>query len=391
MATALELATISLEATHVATKELIEFRCPWNDATDTIGGIINFDEDKWTFDTLEIDLVGSCTKVKDGSEGLVGFIIAIVQGIILMVLGPAVAIYGPSFPRFTSFVQAMIVSSYVLVISSLVAIDAFSAFNVLERAITLMISTLTVTYASVNSPGVRAKAYGFALGSLIMTPLMLFVSELLYKNALNCDTFGKKTEFFPNGIPSDSTGVSCEHYSVSFQLVYQLTSAAKWIGIFLAASYGKKLLTFAVAVAGSTMVIKGGVDLVKAIGYEYYPDDALAWLTILTPVRTWATYGLAVLAFLAQKKLLQRNEEPLPADAPEGAEPKVTYTKAENQPAACTLMCSLVLKVCYNMDAFLLRNLENLKDGGKGALMRAATRKSTPKKEEGKGDAALNA
>jgi len=295
----------------------------------------------------------------------------------------------------------MIVSSYVLVISAIVEIDAFSAFNVVERAITLLISTLTVTYASVNSPGVRAKAYGFALGSLVMTPLMLFLSEILYKHALGCDTFGKKTEFFPNGVPSDSSGVDCQHWSFGFQAVYQFTALAKWIAIFLCAAKGAKIITFSIAVAGATMVVKGGVDLVKAIGYEYYPEYTLNWLTILTPVRTWLTYGLAILAFLVQRKLVVRKEVPPPSDAPEGTDPTVVYERKESQPVACTLLCGVVLTFCYKFDAFLLRNLANLKDGGKSAVKRAMSRKSSPEKKKegevdvkvtgGKTDPALNA
>lgn len=383
MATALELTTVSLEATHVATKEMIEFRCPFNPATDTIGGILNFDETKWTFDTFDVGLQGQCKKVLDGSEGLVGFIIAIVQGIVLMLVGPAIAMYGLTFPRTTSFVQAVIVSSYVLLISSVVSIDAFSAFTVFERCVSLVISTLTVTYATMNSHGAKAKAYGFALGSLIMTPLVLFLAELLYKHALDCDTFGKKNEYFPNGVPSAKNGIDCKHSSAGFQVVFQLTQAVKWTVIFLCAYHGAKLIKFSISVSGSTMLVKGGVDLIKAIGYQFFPDDALAWLTILTPIRAWGTYGVAVLFFLIQTKVVMTDEPKKPekeGDPP----PPPTYSRIEPQPKVCGIM-GPILFLCYKWDAFLLRNLSTLKDGGKGALTKSMvglTSKSKPKKDK---------
>jgi hypothetical protein len=119
----------------------------------------------------------NCAKVVSGPGGLVGLIIALVQGTILLVLGPAILFYGPTMPRFTALIQAVIVSAYVMLINALVSVNAFTAFVTLEQAIALLISTLTVTFTSVNNPGAKAKAAGFALGTLVATPLMQFVAE----------------------------------------------------------------------------------------------------------------------------------------------------------------------------------------------------------------------
>ena len=47
------------------------------------------------------------------------------------------------------------------------------------------------------------------------------------------------------------------------------------------------------------------------------------------------------------------------------------------------IIFGLLLKICDKIDAFLGRHLETLKDGGKGSLVRALTRKKieTPTKE----------
>jgi hypothetical protein len=313
-----------------------------------------------------------CTKVVTGPGGFVGLIVAIVQSSLLLLLGPAIMLYGPSFPRFTALVKAVVVSSYLLLINSIISVNAFTAFIVWERFVAFFISTLTVTYTSVNNPSAGARAAGFALGALLATPFCDFLSELLYKNAVGCSGFGEKREWFPNGEPT-----GCDNHSAAFQGIFHGLSALKWIIIALCAYYGKKVLNFSTATVGASMVVKGIVDLTKAIGFQLDPESAAKLLVVVTPIRAWVTYGLAFVAFLVQFKLLAQEDVP----PPEGStEPAGKKSVIKTQGPVGKLFCGIVLKICTKVDKFLARNLESLKDGGKAALKRTMTKKLSTKK-----------
>ena len=145
---------VEFGATHVAdNSDVVKWTCP----NLTFADIDILDFDPVTKNIPEIRLhLRNCKFVKNGPGGLIGLIVSIVQGLILITLGPAIAIYGPTFRRFTSLVQAVVISSYILLINSIISVDALSAFFVFERTITLIISVLTVTYMSSKSPGLHA-------------------------------------------------------------------------------------------------------------------------------------------------------------------------------------------------------------------------------------------
>ena len=363
---AITCASLTLQ---VDTGDKIDFICKGIGAASNVTDI-DMTNPAWLL-SLTTELT-DCKKVVTGPGGIVGLIVACVQGGLLVTLGPAILIYGPSFKRFVALIQAIIVSSYILLINSIISINAFTAFLTVERAVTFVIATLTVTYTSLNNPGARARAAGFALGSLIGGPLMDFVSTLCYQHALGCKGMGDKTEYFPNGTP-----MGCDLNSVSFQAVFQLTLFGKWLIIVGSAYYGKKTINFSTATAGGTMIVKGTIDLVKAIGFQVSPESSISIIAVITPSRTWVTYGVAILGFLIQRKLLE--EKPTSIED----ETKTETVRKDPQPKAMLIIFGLLLKICDKIDAFLGRHLETLKDGGKGALVRALTRKKieTPTKE----------
>ena len=346
--------------------DIVKFMCKAGTFTHDVTAL-DMSEPAWkmTIDTSPMD----CTKVITGPGGLVGLIVAIVQGLVLIILGPTIMLYGPTVPRFTSLIKAVVVSSYLLLINSIVSVNAFTAFTVFERAVTFFISTLTVTYTSLNNPGAKAKAAGFALGTLIAVPLVAFIGELLITlPSINCKGKGTKREWFPNGEPT-----GCDLNSVEFQAVYQCMQLLKWIIITVSAIYGKKTMNFSTATVGASMLVKGVVDLTKAVGFQVLsPADAGVILLVITPARAWVTYGVAIGGFFLQRKLITMVSTP----APEGGDkpPKITYEKKDPSPECCNIACGGLLKVCNAVDGFLERNLETLKDGGKGALMRQMTR-----------------
>ena len=195
----------------------IEFTCKSSDWSNIVPTAFDASVPAWklSMDVLSPGLV-DCTKTVTSPGGIVGLIVAIVQGCILCLLGPAIMMYGPSVPRFTSLIKAVVVSSYILLINSIVTVSEFTAFMVFEKTVTLVISTLTVTYTSLNNPGAKAKAAGFALGTLIGTPLVAFISEQLYKlDAIGCTGVGEKREWFPNGEPTGSIAVARLNHSFS--------------------------------------------------------------------------------------------------------------------------------------------------------------------------------
>ena len=313
-----------------------------------------------------------CTKVVTGPGGFIGLIVAIVQSSVLCVLGPTIMLYGPSFPRFTYLVKAIVVSSYLLLINSIISANAFTAFLVFERFVTFFISTMTVTYTSVNNPVAGARAAGFALGALIAGPFTEFLSDILYKSVVGCKGVGEKREWFPNGEPT-----GCDLHSATFQGIFHGMSFLKWLIIIGCAYYGKKVVNFSTATVGASMVVKGIIDLTKAIGFQVDPDQAAQLLTILTPVRAWVTYGVAAAAFLAQRMILTAEEVPVPEGSPEGTKPTSKMVVKQPQGPLGKAFCGILITICAKIDGFLQRNLETLKDGGKAALKRGLTRTFT--------------
>ena len=133
------------------------------------------------------------------------------------------------------------------------------------------------------------------------------------------------------------------------------------------------------------MSVKGIIDLSKAIGFQVAPEYAATIIAVITPVRTWVMYGVAIVGFLLQRVVLEEvTEEPNP-DKPDDP-PKKKMVQKKNQPKIFSLFCGLLIGLCATADAFLGRHLETLKDGGKGAMVRALTRKPTksPAKGESK-------
>lgn len=357
--------------------DIISFTCKAGTFTNNVTAL-DMSNPAWKL-SMTAGLV-DCTKKASNPGGVIGLIVAILQGAVLCLLGPTIAMYGPSVPRFSSLIKAVVVSSYILLINSIVTVTEFTAFMVFERTVTLFISTLTVTYTSLNNPGAKAKAAGFALGTLIGTPLCAFISEQLYKiSSIGCTGVGEKKEWFPNGEPT-----GCDLKSVEFQAVYQCMLLLKWLIITFCAYHGKKLLNFATATVGATMLIKGTIDLVKAVGFQVAPDAAAAILLAITPIRAWVTYGVALVGFFLQRYLIEQVDVPPPdGEAPTG---KKKWIQKAKQPAVANIFCGVLVKVCNSIDGFLMRNLETLKDGGKGAMVRALTRKRDNNKSTTKKD-----
>lgn len=70
---------------------------------------------------------------------------------------------------------------------------------------------------------------------------------------------GEKTPLFPDGVPT-----GCDHDSTAFQLTFQLTKLLMVSTIAGFAFAGKKLMGFSIALMGSTMIMKGVLDLLQA-------------------------------------------------------------------------------------------------------------------------------
>lgn len=329
---------------------------------------------KWLLSWTADSGFNGCTKVVTGPGGLVGLIVAIVQAGILIMFGPTVMFYGPSFPRFTYLVKAIVVSSYLLLINSIISVNAFTAFIVFERFVTFFISTLTVTFTSVNNPGAGATAAGFALGSLIAGPLVDFLGGILYKQVVGCSGFGGKQEYFPNGEP-----LGCDLHSASFQGIFHGLSLLKWIIITISAYYGKKVVNFSTAVVGSSMLVKGIIDLTKAVGFQLMPEYAEQLLLIVTPIHTWVTYGVAIGGFFIQKAVLTTEDIPVPEGSTPDTKPKKKNV-IKPQGALTRILFGITILISTKIDGFLERNLETIKDGGKAAMKRAMTKRLSSKK-----------
>ena len=66
----------------------------------------------------------------------------------------------------------------------------------------------------------------------------------------------------------------------------------------------------------------------------------------------------------------------------ESEPPKKKWIKKATQPKVASVLCGVLTRMCERVDKFLERNLETLKDGGKGALTRSMSRKGgTPPKK----------
>ena len=78
------------------------------------------------------------------------------------------------------------------------------------------------------------------------------------------------------------------------------------------------------------MSVKGIIDLSKAIGFQVAPEYAATIIAVITPVRTWVMYGVAIVGFLLQRVVLEEvTEEPNP-DKPDDP-PKKKMVQKKNQ------------------------------------------------------------
>jgi hypothetical protein len=190
--------------------------------------------------------------------------------------------------------------------------------------------------------------------------------------SIGCTSLGETKTYFPNGEPQ-----GCDLNSVGFQLVFQLTTFFRWLIIVVSAYYGKRTLNFSIATAGATMIVKGTIDLIKAIGFQYAKDSAIQILNVVVPVRAWVTYGVAAIGFLGQKYLLEAKED------------GKGFDRKDPQPKACSLLCGGLLKLCYRIDECIGRNLQTMKalKDPAGMLVKAASSKkneaTTKKKDDG--------
>ena len=139
--------------------------------------------------------------IPEGVDESAALAIAIFQTILLVFMGPTVLFYGPAVFKSVIFVQALFAANYVAFVSSVAAVDAFTAFDVWDRFVVMATGTLTLTFAAIKSQNARAASQGAVLGVLIATPLTQLMRDLLFVNWVGCTGFGAKGGAFPEGRP----------------------------------------------------------------------------------------------------------------------------------------------------------------------------------------------
>ena len=220
--------------------------------------------------------------VPEGVDESAALIIAIVQTIFLVLMGPTVLFYGPAVHKSVIFVQALFAANYVAFVGAFAAVDAFTAFDVWDRFVVLCTATLTLTFTAIKSQQARAASQGAVLGVLIATPLTQFMRDTLFINWVGCTGYGVKGGAFPDGKPTvrccasvgspkccacalcgpspsanactpkltrpTSAGVccacscqGCDLHSVEFQVAFQLSKVLFWIITAGMAYIGKKV------------------------------------------------------------------------------------------------------------------------------------------------------
>lgn len=227
--------------------------------------------------------------------------IAAIQTVLLVLMGPTVLFYGPAVHKSVMFVQALFAANYIAFVGAAAGVDAFTAFDVWDKFVVLATGTLTLTFTAIKSQKARAISQGAVLGVLIATPLTNFMRTMLYNNWVGCTGYGAKSTVFPDGEPQ-----GCDLNSVEFQVSFQLSKTLFWAITAGMMYIGKKVTIVSVAMTGSSMVMKGLIDLITNVMTIAMPDLAAEILGVLTPIRTFIGYGLAGVGVVIQLHILQK-------------------------------------------------------------------------------------
>ena len=110
----------------------------------------------------------------------------------------------------------------------------------------------------------------------------------------------------PEGVP-----IGCDHDSSTFQAAFQGTKALTVAIVMGFALIGQKTMGFSIAMMGATMIITGGLDLLKVIMTKFVDDQELL-VTItetFTSVELPVTYGVGGLGYLFQWMILKQKDD----------------------------------------------------------------------------------
>lgn len=238
--------------------------------------------------------------IPEGVDESAALAIAIFQTILLVFMGPTVLFYGPAVFKSVIFVQALFAANYVAFVSSVAAVDAFTAFDVWDRFVVMATGTLTLTFAAIKSQNARAASQGAVLGVLIATPLTQLMRDLLFVNWVGCTGFGAKGGAFPEGRP-----LGCDLHSTEFQVAFQCSRLVFWLITAAMAYIGKKVTNISIAMTGASMLMKGLMDLIQRIAVITMPDQATSILSLISPLRTFIGYGIAGVGVMVQLAILK--------------------------------------------------------------------------------------
>ena len=195
----------------------------------------------------------------------------------------------------------------------------------------MLVGTLTLAFSAIKSDTGRQVMQGMVTGMLAIDPAMVIISDIIYAEVAECNSYGDPTPDFPNGHPiydkdlagcagedddvCNTKGNKCDPEGANFLLAYNLIKICIWLFTFasgkLATIFSEKMLTISSAMSGATLTLAAVVDLIAKIIPLADPTgrqglEAQVMLPLLT-ISATLTYALTGAGFVTQMSMVEYN------------------------------------------------------------------------------------
>lgn len=230
-------------------------------------------------------------------------VITIFQTLFFSIMGPSLLFFGCAARTVCIFVQAILASGWMDIISAIKALELCNVFFAVNTAVMVFTGAVALAVAMIGNPKIDYTAKGMLLFFLLADTPMKLLSEVLFKTLAGCTSIGDPNLTFPQGQPLGPAPCDCDH--TEFVCTLYLTKAITWLITFAGAYFGnrywKVIGAASYAMAGALMTVKCYTELLMMILMEVAPDDLVNTMSVaISGAELVLIYGLAVVGFLVQ-------------------------------------------------------------------------------------------
>jgi len=231
-------------------------------------------------------------------------VITIFQTLLFLIMGPSLLFFGCAARTVGIFVQAVLASGWLDIISAIKALEICNVFFAFSTAVMVFTGAVALAVAMIGNPKIDYSAKGMLLFYFLADTPMKLLSDILFKTLGGCESIGDPTLTFPHGQPLGPAPCNCDHgeFICALYLTKILTWLITFIGAYVGNRYWKIIGAASYAMAGALMTIKCYTELTMMITMEAKaPDDVVNTMSIaISAAELVLIYGFAVVGFLVQ-------------------------------------------------------------------------------------------